>query len=68
MDIVKFPIGSDVEADLSLSGGRVVLTIAVNAKPEVDALLQAVKAKLPASLQGLVDGAQAAIDSALAGA
>jgi len=65
MEIVKFPIGSVANADISISGGNVVIAIQIAAKPEVDALLQALKAKLPASVQPLVDLAQAAVDAEL---
>ena len=65
MDIVKFPLGSAAQADLSVSGGNLVLTVSVSAKPEIDALLAKLQASLPADLQPLVVAAQAAIDAEL---
>ncbi len=66
MDIVKFPIGADVAASVSVSLGKLVLKIEIDAKPEVDALLQKLKGSFPPPIQPLVDMAQAAIDAELA--
>lgn len=66
MDIVKVPLGSSASVDIGVSSGNVILTVTVSAKPEVDALLASIKAKLPTALQPLVDAAQAGIDAELA--
>ncbi len=65
MDIVKFPIGADADAAISLSVGKIILKVEVSAKPEIDALLGKLKAALPAAVQPWIDMAQVAIDAEL---
>jgi hypothetical protein len=65
MDLMKLPLGEAAEMDISISKGSVVLAISVKAEQEVNALLDALKPKLPAMIQPLVDAAKMAIDAEL---
>jgi hypothetical protein len=65
MDIGKIQLGPDASVDIALSGGNVVITVTVSAKPEVDALLTALTAKIPASLLPILSLAKGEIDAIL---
>lgn len=67
MQLGSLPIGGDgAVVSLSVSKGAVVVTVSVPAQGEVDALLKALEAKLPAALIPLVEMAKAAADAELA--
>ncbi len=62
MDLEK-DIGKDLKVDIKISGGKVFLTIEFDG---ADAALDALKAKLPAWLQPLVDLAKGYVDAPVA--
>lgn len=64
MDIVQFPIGSLGSADVSLSGGSLVLTVKVSAQAEIDALLSSLATK-DAALAPFIAIIKAGLDSAM---
>lgn len=66
MDLVDKKIGKDVEIDLAVEQGKLVLKVVVSAKASLDAFLDQEKAKLPEWLQPLVDLAKGEADKVLA--
>ena len=66
MQLVSVPVGSaGASVGLAVSGGSAIVTISVPVKGEVDALLAAIEAKLPASLTPILAALQAAADAEL---
>lgn len=68
MDLLKVPLGKDADVSISIAKGKVILMVEVSAQEPIDKLLDEVKDKLPEAFKPLVDGAKAAIDSALSAA
>lgn len=65
MDLGTFPVGDVASVNVTLAGGQAVITIKVATQAEADKLLEHFKSEVPALIQPLISGVEAAVDKAM---